>query len=75
MELKEIQNKKRALEFDRDGLNSEIKTLIAKEKSELVNQTVEDLLGVQEREGKLDRFALKVYLDDLASKIRNLYDR
>lgn len=57
-------------EYDNHEINSKIKSYNRTLDDLLIDETVSDLLKVQEEEGKLDEFVLVTFLKDLATKIR-----
>ncbi len=75
MELKEIENQKRALEYQQAEIKRDLKHLTTFHHAELVKECVKELLDQQEKKGKLDQFDIQVSLQELTSKIRGLYEK
>ena len=74
-ELTEITNRKSQLELQKGSIEREVKALTAKQQHLLVKKTTETLLNEQQEKGSLDRLTLEVFLQELATATRNLYDK
>lgn len=73
-ELSKIRQEKSKLKYEIGTIAHKIKSLETQERNEIVNKHVDYLLTIQEQEGNLNQRTLFLFLNDLATEIRNLYN-
>lgn len=63
------------LKYQRDEVSSKIENFKEEYRDELVNECINNLLGILEEEKTLSKRDFQIYLRNLSHDIRNLYQK